>query len=252
MDYHPTLYRGARGKGEKDWFVGWGDGLTEKFLTVSKDAKIVTAKHLLVNGNKRTAKMRMKSPIYPFGRCSEIVAPAEGTVSSVYIYPVGGHNLSVYFRDVGNAQDYFPVLMSMTAKMEILPEGFYKYRTEISKSVVSKDLGCQVYTAENPYSSCIRKEASKIMAGLLGCVPPLLAEVEHGDICKREFNISADQNAIIKKQFWDIYSLDFKSLACMIPCTHTRYETKEIYSLPSKKPSLRIVFGKTIKVWTTS
>ena len=241
-------YRGARGKGGKDRFVGWGDGLMEKFLTVSKDAEIVTAKHLLVNGNKMTAEIRMRSPIYPFGRCSEIVAPSEGTVSSVYIYPVGGHNLSVYFRDVTNTQDYFPIPMSMKGEVKIPFDRFYKYRTEISKSVVNEDLGCQVYTSENPYSSCVRKEVNKKMVGLLGCLPPLLTNGENEEICKGKVNTSIDKSAVIKTQFINIYSSDFQPQTCMKPCIQTNYDTKKIYSLPTDKPSIRIVFGKTIKV----
>ena len=204
---------------------------------------------LLLNNESlvREAAMKMKNPIYPFGRCSRVV-PVQGVqVNNIYIYPEVNRTLEVYFRDPVNTADYFPMPIDMTGDpIKIMDQHFVKYRTEVSKAVYDQDLGYHQYDQDSNYNTCVHKEVNKKFMSTLGCIPPLLAQ--NGEICNISFNFSREESIEVKKLFFEVYSHDYHPEACKTPATRTKYETKMTFYMQESYAFVRIKFGKTVKV----
>ena len=103
-----------------------------------------------------------------------------------------------------------------------------------------------VYTLENSYHDCIKKEIHKLFSQELGCQRPLFTE-DLGSMCNQKFNVSAKKRRKIKAQFLRLHYDDWKS-KCKIPCTKNKYTTGFLIKSSYSHPQLSIIFDKTVDV----
>jgi hypothetical protein len=220
----------------------------DEFLTVKVDTKLVIADLLLANTSQvQRAETRPRAPIYPFGRCLAVLAPGQGRVDSVYLYPGDlNSSLAVYMRDPVNTVDYFPIPSAMHGDtIKMMAGKFVKYRTEIGQAVYDPELGCEEYTRNRSLAACMRGEVRARLEALLGCTPPLLAG-EGESVC-RGLNVTKERSDAVKQVFLEVDSVDSRPAGCRGPCTRTSYETKRTFYLPSDNTGIRIALGGTVQ-----
>ena len=144
-----------------------------------------------------------------------------------------------------------PVRMDMFCEKPL----FITFKTQISRSVhVPGDprLDCAVYTKDNSYHKCVKKDLINTFTKEIGCVPPLL-EDDPKLICNRKFNVPKKRDNEINKIFRSFYYHDRK-FNCRTPCTKNIYTSRFVHSAPSrfKSNTLVLIFDKTIEVGRSS
>ena len=237
-----SYYRGING----GKFVGWNRDETMSANEILEEALIVKEEHIESSkfiriatyrsrgnrGEKLEISLRMLS--WPFGRCFSIKPPAlQEHMSSVANRLVLVFNKTVFKRYEDLQVRLF--LMDKTSSLNIYPDqndmggdplrvqfDRYKhmYKTRISRSLhVQGDplMECEEYTADKSYNDCIQKELLGSFENILGCHPPLLAQVPE-KMCNERFNLTADDEEKIRGIFVELNS-HYTSFNCKRPCT---------------------------------
>ena len=270
-----TYYRGSMDGKE---FVGWnGNGnkssqdILENVLSagVNFQSLLSFATFRRDNVDSVGAHFELRTLAYPYGRCLFISPPKEslnspGINSLILVLNktmvdnlnVQSFKLRVYFMDRASSLQTYPDEMEIlgdpvTMNMFAKEPPFISYNTQIYRSVhVPGDplLDCAVYTVDNSYHTCIKKEIIDIFTKEIGCIPPLL-EADPKTICNNRFNVSKKRDNDLNKLFRSFYHHDRK-FNCRTPCTKNIFTSRFVHSSPSmfKSSSLVLIFDKTIKV----
>ena len=132
---------------------------------------------------------------------------------------------------------------------------FITFKTQISRSVhVPGDprLDCAVYTKDNSFHKCVKKDLINTFPKEIGCMPPLF-EDDPKLICNKKFNVSKKRDNEINRLFRSLYYHDRK-FNCRTPCTKNVYTSRFVHSVPSrfKSNTLVLTFDKTIEVARSS
>ena len=270
--YDSHYYRGSI---DGDKFVGWnGDenenkssfDILEDVLVVNMDFRSVlrSAKFRRENFEKVGADIKLRTLAYPHSRCLSIGPPKESfndtdinslmlTLNETYIQE---HNfltfhLRIYFMDKINSLQLYPNEMEMRGdrvKIEMHGEkSLLSFKSQISRYVHTPGdplLDCAVYTEENSYSNCIRKELDDTFMQKIGCVPPLI-ETDTNKMCNKKFNVSRKIDQDMSTIFKSLYHHNRK-YKCRNPCTRNIYRSSFVHESPKRKRSLVVVFDKTI------
>ena len=162
--------------------------------------------------------------------------------------------------DRSNSLQIYPDEMEMLGdpvRMDMFCEKppFITFKTQISRSVhVPGDprLDCAVYTKDNSYHKCVKKDLINTFTKEIGCVPPLL-EDDPKLICNRKFDVPKKRDNEINKIFRSFYYHDRK-FNCTTPCTKNIYTSRFVHSAPSrfKSNTLVLIFDKRIEVGRSS
>ena len=132
---------------------------------------------------------------------------------------------------------------------------FITFKTKISKSIhVPGDplLDCAIYTTDNSYHKCVKKDLINTFTKEIGCMPPLL-EDDPKLICNRKFDVPKKRDNEINKIFRPFFYHDRK-FNCRTPCTKNIYTSRFVHSAPSrfKSNTLVLIFDKRIEVGRSS
>ena len=217
------------------------------------------------------ADVTFKRFIYPRGRCMIVSPPINRTLSDktpnrltvafrdsfVDQLKLSSAKLKVYLMDKANSPLQYPDEMEMDGNQIEVPlqSRYYVYRTKISKSehVLGEPLfDCAVYTVNNSFDDCIKKEKNHLFEKELGCQPPPLAE-DDNKMCNRRFHFSKNRSRLITGMFFGVATQDGTS-RCKVPCTKSRYSTRYSFDTPSAVPGthLSLVFDQQISIVRSS
>ena len=100
------------------------------------------------------------------------------------------------------------------------------YRTRILRSEhVRGDplFDCAVYTQDNSYEDCIRKDLRETFEKKIGCQPPPFAD-DLNNICDQKLNLSVNKMSEIDRTFNYLFWKSWRS-NCKTPCTKSKYMT---------------------------
>ena len=151
--------------------------------------------------------------------------------------------------DTANSPHLYPDEMEMVGSPILLgPErSYHMFQTKISKSEHVYDdplFDCDVYTDENSFDKCLRKDIEELFVKELGCQPPYLSE-NKDNMCNKKFNVSESRSTEIFSLFWRLLYKNMK-YTCKSPCTKTMYTTRDRGSVPYPFKTLDITFDKTV------
>ena len=276
---HATFYRGSM---DGDKFVGWNgnenkssqDILEDVFLAGDNFQSLLSyASFRRDNVDYVGANIELKTLAYPHGRCLSFSPPNESLnstrINSLVIVLNGSaveklnfksFKLWVYFMDRSSSLQIYPDEMEIledpvTMDMFCEEPPFTTYKTQISRSVhVPGDplLDCAIYTTDNSYYECVKKDIINTFTKEIGCLPPLLG-ADPKMMCNKKFNVSKKRDNEINKLFRSFYNHDRK-FNCRTPCTKNIFTTRFVHNAPSrfKSNTLILIFDKTIEVARSS
>ena len=274
-----TYYRGSM---DGDKFVGWnGDGkkssqeILENVLSAGRhfQSLMSSASFRQDNTDYVGAEIEVRTFAYPQGRCLSF-SPPKKSLNSTRINSLvivlnettveklnfKSFKLWVYFMDRSSSLQIYPDEMENLGdpvRMDMFYEKppFITFKIQISRSIhVPGDplLDCAIYTTDNSYHKCVKKDLINTFAKEIGCMPPLLEE-DPKLICNKKFNVSKKRDNEINRLFRSLYYHDRK-FNCRTPCTKNIYTSRFVHSVPSrfKSNTLVLVFDKTIEVARSS
>ena len=159
--------------------------------------------------------------------------------------------MKIYFMDKANSDYLYPNLMDLEGQpISIgLDKSTNRYRTKISRSEhVEGDphFDCAIYTVQNSFDKCIKKDLEDLLAKKIGCQPPYLSE-NLNNTCDKKFNVSLNKSKEISALFWHLRYRGIK-FKCKAPCTKTSYRTRFAGTAPYAYTALYITFDKTVDV----
>ena len=155
--------------------------------------------------------------------------------------------------EAGSPQLYPDELEMVGDPIEIPFEpGIFVFKTKISKSEHVLDdplFDCAIYTANNSFDNCRKREVMEIFEREIGCQPPPIA-VDEDKMCNKKFNVSEERSNYVHTLFWSVAIPDGKS-RCKIPCTKSKFTTRRYFKTPYSYTSLNIIFDQKIPVART-
>ena len=276
--YHiSTYWRGVLHPGHR--FVGWNGGegesksshdiLEEALLIPNSSKKLISYSGYSENyADFKESRVTLLKLAFPSGRCLIIHPPSQnwtGTSPNLLHIDfseaafkklnISLSKLRVFFMDKASSPRlYLDAMEMMGDQIEMGPEEVEhrSYRTRISRSQhVQGDplLDCSVYTLENSYHGCIKREIHELFTQELGCQPPLFTE-DLRSMCNEKFkNVSADKSRKIKALFLRLHYDDWSRRSkCRIPCTKNKYTTRFLIRSSYSHPQLSIIFDNTVDV----
>ena len=265
----------------KERFVGWNGNKTynkssheilEEVLLFPKKSQgnLRHAKYIqgVDDSKSKDAKVTFKMLISPLGRCMVISPPSQknsghfkpDSLRMAYSDAFVKHlnfssaKLRVFFMDNRNSPKYNLDNMEMVGdQIEIGPEQnrtISSFRTRISRSEhVTGDplFDCALYTEDNSFEDCIKKDFKKTFETTFGCQPPPFTD-DIRNICNQKFNFSPNETCEIEKRMEYLVSKNL-SPNCKFPCTKSKYTTR----FKSKTPywtgtAIYIVFDQALDV----
>ena len=245
-------WKGIR-KGSKEKFVGWnGDKdynmssheiLEESLLFPGGQGHLRYAKYFQGVGGLKDANVTFRMLISPLGRCMVISPPSQeysghfkpDSLRMVFTDAFLKHlrfsseKLRVFFVDNRNSPKYNLDNMEMVGdQIEIGPDQkAFSFRTRISRSEhVTGDplFDCALYTEDNSFEDCIKKDFKKTFETTFGCQPPPFADNIH-NICNQKFSFSPNETWEIDKRMEYLVSTSLRP-NCKVPCTKNKYTTR--------------------------
>ena len=123
------------------------------------------------------------------------------------------------------------------------------YRTRILRSEhVRGDplFDCAVYTQDNSYEDCIRKDLRETYEKKVGCQPPHFAD-DLNNVCNQKLNVSSNKTSEIVGMFNYLFWKSWRS-NCKTPCTKSKYMTSLSSKTADGSTGLFIVFDQTSDV----
>ena len=245
--------------GEKDEKMSSGAILEETLVLPKSEELIISAGFTRDNVNFEKADVSFSTFGHKIGRCMLISPPPNATYhhrlsvrfndTVFHRFNLSSVKMRIYLMDKANSPQLYPDEMEMAGSSLWvgLDRSFYMFQTRISKSVHVDDdplFDCDVYTQENSYDKCIRKDIKALFAMELGCQPPYLSE-NKDDICNKKFNVSDSRSIEIFSLFWHLLFKDMK-YTCTFPCTKTTYTTRDRGADPYPFKTLDITFDQTV------
>ena len=125
------------------------------------------------------------------------------------------------------------------------------FRTRISRfEHVTGDprFDCTVYTRDNSYEDCIRRDLKETFQNIIECQPPPFA-YDLNNTCDQKLNLSHGKLVDIDSMFRHLYWKDFRS-HCKTPCSKSKYTTRlsSTNKIPFPKTIINIIFDQKLDV----
>ena len=162
--------------------------------------------------------------------------------------------LKVFLMDKASSPQFYKDELEMEGDPIEIPfePGLYVFKTKISKSehVLGDPLfDCAVYTANNSFDNCRKKEVMDIFEREIGCQPPPIAD-DKDKMYNKKFEFSEKRSCRMNELFWSVAIPDGKS-RCKNPYTKSKYTTRRYFKTPIQYANLNIVFDQKIAVVQT-
>ena len=267
--YHVSIYYRGALQPNSGFFVGWNgekddntsstEILDETLVFPKTEDLIISANYTEDDVNFEKADVTFSIFGYDIGRCMLISPPLNANNhhrlfvrfndTVLHRFNLSSLKMRIYLMDTANSPHLYPDEMEMVGSPILLgPErSYHMFQTKISQSKHVYDdplFDCDVYTDENSFDKCIRKDIERLFAKELGCQPPYLSE-NKDDMCNKKFNVSESRSIEIFSLFWHLLFKDMQ-YTCKSPCTKTTYTTRDRGADPYPFKTLDITFDQTV------
>ena len=216
------------------------------------------------------AETTFKKRLYPYGHCLSMTIPPNRPLrhqsnnfllmnfndSAFEKLNLSFHKIKIFFFDNVNSPKYIRDAMEMEGneiEVHLTQEPVvHTYQTRILRSEhVQYDplYDCAVYTSDNTYDDCIKKDMEKLFVDDLGCQPPPFTD-DLGHMCNKKFNVSCAKDKVKSKFYYlmNHFEIENWNVKSLVQRTHIKQDILQQHQATGKQ--CRLLYNLTR--WYTS